>query len=148
MECDWQSVETDADVDDLLGRFGGFHDGCLREVHFWTGTWVDEDRTMNFSQEPGTHVRILFQRQWPAPSAIELLFDEVAGFHLSPAARSDIDEAALFIIEGTVYWADWYDWRPDSNNLGRTWIAAKKLRWREANQWMGSQLRYSPGSEE
>ena len=148
MGCEWQTVETDADVEQLLSRFGGFHDGCLREVHIWTGTWVSEDRAMHFPPNLDTHVRVLFQRQWLDPSAVELLFDAVTGFFLSPANLNDIYDAALFISEGTIYWADWCEWRPDClDRDGCTWIAARKLYWRDASKWMGEQLRYGPGRE-
>src|SRR5215212_4141203 len=46
MRPEWCNVETAADVERLLSTFGEFHDGCLREVHIWTETSVDDDLTM------------------------------------------------------------------------------------------------------
>ena len=97
-----------------------------------------------------THVRLLFQRQWRHPSAVELLFDEVIAFHLAPAPENrpaNIDEAKLFIDGGTIYWAADCSWQPESGDRDKmTWIAARRLRWRDASAWMGEPFRYGPRS--
>jgi hypothetical protein len=151
MPADWHRVQTDADVEQLLSTFGGFHDGCLREAHIWTETYVTEDLTMACPGHLDTHVRLLFQRQWRDPSAIELLFDQVIAFHLAPSPEnygSEIADAALLIQDGIIYWAESWQWRPEHPERDEsTWIAAKQLRWRDASSWMGEQLRYGPGPE-
>jgi hypothetical protein len=43
---EWQSVETEGDAERLRTVFGDFHDGCLREAHVWTETYVSEDLSM------------------------------------------------------------------------------------------------------
>jgi hypothetical protein len=99
-----------------------------------------------------THVRLLFQRQWREPTAIEMLFDEVVGFHLAPAPENygaDIWGATLFIQDGIIYWADDGQWRPDKRNREEsTWIGARRLHWRDASEWMGEQLRYGPDASQ
>jgi hypothetical protein len=109
MPIDWQVVETSEDAERVLDLFGGFHDSCLREAHLWTETWVADDLSMACPGRLDTHVRMLFQRQFRAPSAIELLFDEVVAFHVAPSPEgydSIIFDAALFIRGDLIYWAD------------------------------------------
>jgi hypothetical protein len=50
----------------------------------WTERYVDENLSMGMSPELDTNVRILFQRQFRDPSAIELLFEGVTQFHIIP----------------------------------------------------------------
>ncbi|MGD0364328.1 MAG: hypothetical protein ABSC93_25910 [Bryobacteraceae bacterium] len=142
----WNHLVSEADVDHLLHDFGGFHDGCLREAHVWTGHWVAEDLHMHCTGELDTRVRLLIQRQFSAPSAIELLFEEVTTFHLQPSPRNydSIIFGATMLLDGdTFYWADLGGWSPAASERDHaTWIAAKKVSWRDASDWMGPDLRY------
>jgi hypothetical protein len=151
MPFDWQPIETEADVERLLSAFGEFHDSCLREVHIWTEAHVREDLAFVDTSHLDTHLRVLFQRQWRDPTAIDLLFDELIEFHLAPTPENlgaSITDATVFITDGVIYWADHWEWRPDSQ-IGDdiTWVAARRMRWRDASTWMGDKLRYGPNPE-
>ncbi len=141
----WFTVRSEPDVEKLMNEFGEFHDGCLREVHIWTGHYVDEDLSMVCASELDTQVRMLIQRQFRNPSAIELLFEQVTAFHLSPSPQnydSIIFTATLkFKEDGSIYWADNYGEEQDDDV---TWVTAKVLSWRPVSEWMGKQLRYGP----
>jgi hypothetical protein len=113
-----------------MRTFGDFHDGCLREAHIWTESFVDTEMRMSVASDLETRVRLLIQRQWRDPSAIELLFEEVTALHLRPSPQD-------------------YDWSLDSPKRDEvTWIAAKKLSWRDVSAWMGPNLHYGPGDAE
>lgn len=75
-------LESQADIDHLLHAVGGFHDGCIREAHVWAEHYVLPDLRMSCGGDLDTRVRLLVQRQFKAPSAIELLFEQVVTFHL------------------------------------------------------------------
>ncbi len=125
-----------------MTHFGGFHDGCLREVHLWTDWYVQEDLSATRLSQPGTTLRMLFQRQYRDPSAIEMLFQEVTSFHLSPVSVNYdpiIFEATLILEDGEFFWTD--SWGDEQENKA-TWVRAKGLSWREASDWMGEKLRY------
>ena len=145
---EWNPIASEADVERLLDVFGAFHDGCLREAHVWTETYVEDDLRMHFLGDVGTCVRILFQRQFRDPSAIELLFERVVAFHLRPAPPnydSIIYDAAMSLVDGVYYWAESSDWSPTSPSRdSSTWIAAKTVSWRDASGWMGDALRFGP----
>ncbi|MFW6107470.1 MAG: hypothetical protein ACOC8A_02145 [bacterium] len=95
-----------------------------------------------------THVRMLVQRQWSDPAAIELLFAQVTRLVLSPPPENHdaIIRAATFLVrpDGT-YWADVGDWTPEESDRECTWVASQKLFWRQANEYLGEALRYGPG---
>ena len=84
----WNIIKDQDDVDSLMALFGGFHDGCLREAHLWTGHWVSNDLAMTCPDSLDNCIRILVQRQFKDPFAIELLFGEVARFNLVPSPKT------------------------------------------------------------
>ena len=143
----WKEIKTQADADDLMQVFGDFHDGCVREAHFWTDHWVSQDLAMSCTGELDNRIRFLVQRQFKNPSAIELLFEEVTRFNLVPTPENYytiIFSAALLVRDNTVFWSPDSDWSPDSPHRDdRTWISAKHLRWREVD-WLGEDLHYGP----
>ncbi len=142
----WTEVTDSDDVEVLLSTFGGFHDSCIKELHMWTGHFVDPDLSMRTSGDLDCNVRILCQRQWENPSAVELWFEEVTELHVSPSPLnydSIILEATLEVNNGSIYWADDGDWSPGGDgNEKVTWIASRKLRWRDVSSWMGAAMRY------
>jgi hypothetical protein len=144
----WTAIHSDQDLEHLLDVFGGFHDGCLREMHVWTGTCVDDDLSMACPDHLDTNVRVLFQRQYRDPSAIEMVFEQVVGMHLAPSPTEYFDiifAASLIHQDETYYWASAREWTPDGPERDNvTWIAAKGVSWRDASDWMGDKLRYAP----
>ncbi|MEK4425023.1 hypothetical protein [Solibacillus sp. FSL K6-1523] len=142
----WIEVKDESDIKNLLERFGYFHDGCLREMHMWTGTYVNEDLSMTVPGELDTNVKMLFQRQYSYPSAIELHFENVIGICIIPTPENNdsiIQDAILIKDNDNYYWSDDYNFQPGKRTEhGVSWIAAKKLSWREVNNWMGNQIQY------
>lgn len=142
----WHEINSQDDTAELLAIFGYFHDGCLREAHLWTKHYVNAELAMTCTGGLDTSVRLLIQRQNTEPSAIELWFEKVVTFHLQPSAEnydSIIFKATMMYQNGIFYWADapcWSSTKPDRDEV--TWIGAKKLSWRAASDWMGSELRY------
>ena len=84
----WSVIKNQGDAASFMTLFGGFHDGCLREAHLWTGHWVPKDLSMTCSDSLDNCIRILVQRQFKDPFAIELLFGEVARFNLVPSPKT------------------------------------------------------------
>src|SRR5580704_1157240 len=95
----WSPITTQSDIGNLLNVFGGFHDGCLREAHVWTEHYVNSDLNMKCTGDLDTRIRLLIQRQFKEPSAIELFFEQVITFHLQSSAEnydSIIFDATMF----------------------------------------------------
>ncbi|HDX9610175.1 TPA: hypothetical protein ROY01_001167 [Bacillus toyonensis] len=140
----WNTLKTKEDLEELLQLFGDFHDSCLKEVYMWTDSYVDENLSMRMAS--GTNVRILFQRQYANPSAIELLFETVTQFHVTPPPEnhdSIIFGASLLLQNNLFYWADDYGWKPNKPSPYEVnWISAKNIKWRDVSSWMGDEMRY------
>jgi hypothetical protein len=140
----WQLLRNPTDIAQLMQLFGNFHDACIREIHIGTGHYVAEDLRMTVDWK--TTVHVLVQRQFRRPSAIELRFEEVVGLRYSapqPDCENIIFNAAFFIRDDTFYWADSSQWTPESAESAEdTWVAARKVSWREASDWLGPSLRY------
>lgn len=146
----WKTIETQSDADALMDLFGGFHDACIHEAHLWTDHWVHNDLSMSCPGDLDNRIRILIQRQFKNPSAIELLFEEVTRFNLVPTPEnydSIIFEATLLVQKGQIYWSPESNWSPENSERDSdTWVSAKKLRWRDASDWMGEELHYGPAN--
>jgi len=100
----WKEIKTQADADALMELFGGFHDGCVREAHFWTDHWVSKDFSMSCPGTLDNRIRFLVQQQFNNPVAIELLFEEVTRYNLVPTPDNYdtiIFEATLLVQDGT-----------------------------------------------
>ena len=141
----WNELKEESEIKKLLEDFGYFHDGCLKEMHMWTETYVDEDLTMAAPSGLDTNVKLLFQRQFKSPSAIELWFEGVTGIHILPTPEifaSILFEAVILKQHDTYYWSDDIEFDPSNIEQNVSWISAKKLRWRARNDWMGKQHRY------
>ena len=57
---------------------------------------------------------------------------------------SIIRDAIILKLKDNFYSANDYNWHPKGNMDNQiNWISAKKMKWREANHWMGKQNRYT-----
>ena len=128
-----------------MGLFRNFHDACLREIHVVTSHHVDADLAMHVDWR--TTVHMLIQRQYASPSALELRFEEVVELRVLPPppdCERIIFGAAFFLREGIYYWADDAGWFPESHrDEGVTWIASRRVYWRDASEWIGNDIRYA-----
>lgn len=130
-----------------MSLFGNFHDACVREIHAVTGHYVDD--TLSMTVDWRNTVHMLIQRQYRVFSAIELRFEEVVALRLSAPApdwENSIKDAAFFIRDDIFYWADYGTWTPESSSES-TWVAARKVYWRDASEWMGASLHYRTNAD-
>lgn len=66
----YTEIETQADLDDLLGRAAGFHDSMVKELRVVNRAYVRSDRSMVMNHR--FDARLLVQTQWP-PFALEIV---------------------------------------------------------------------------
>jgi hypothetical protein len=144
---DWNQVIDQAHADHLMEQFGEFHDGCVHELHLWTGYSVSSERSMTCTMGSEIGVRVLIQRQSDELSAIELLFQEVKRLNIVAPVNRDsiIYGATLLLRDGTIYWSPESNWVPESTADAVTFISAKRLAWRDASEWMGESFRLGTG---
>ncbi|MGE7920601.1 hypothetical protein ACQKM9_16930 [Viridibacillus sp. NPDC093762] len=142
---DWQTLSTDEDIKTFMNNFGYFHDSCLKESHVQTKSFVGENYGMAI--DPSTSVRLFFQRQAGPISAIEIIFEEIIHFCISPFPESYcavILDSTFIKQNGIFYWANCEGFNPEILSLeeGLTWISAKNVKWRDRSNLMGGQLIY------
>ncbi|MEK5482222.1 hypothetical protein [Viridibacillus sp. FSL R5-0888] len=142
---DWQTLNTDEDIRTFMNKFGYFHDSCLKEAHVQTKSFVGENYGMAI--DPTTSASLLFQRQAGPISAIEIVFEEIKHFCISPLPAdytAEILDATFIKQNGIFYWANCEGFNPTNFSLeeGITWISAKYVKWRDRSNLMGGQLIY------
>lgn len=145
MELSWTLIKNEEDIEGFMNMYGYFHDSCIKEIHYKSGTFVRKDLSMTMINEPV--VRVLFQRQWENPSVIEVEFGDLVKLHLKPVDKeytTDIFKATFKKKGDVFFWADreyWEENNPEDNNFA-TWISAKSVRWRKRNDLIGGELFY------
>jgi hypothetical protein len=94
----WIQLDSQPAIEDLLERFNGFHDGCLREVALATETFVDERGAMACPGHLDTSALLYFQSQSEHLPAIEIRCVGISQFRLRPTG----DNCDSIISYGTV----------------------------------------------
>ena len=128
----WQTVQSQAELDQLLDHFGGFHDGLIKEVHLLNAGYVRAE-DLGMLTAPFT-ARVLFQRQFRDPAALEVMFEGLHSLRIdhpweiysgdSGSAESRDRESLLAL-------------RLDSAEF-----VFRKLRYRDASDWLGAEMRF------
>src|SRR4029078_2351127 len=89
-DAEFESVTTLSQLEEFLAKVGKFHDGVVKEVHWINGDHVDEELSMRPYQP--AHARVLVQRQFKDPSAVELRFYDLGWMRLD--ARDFVFDSA------------------------------------------------------
>ena len=139
MDQVWNSVTTVDELEAFLRVVGGFHDGIIKEVH-----WVNRDSIAeNLMMTPYTlsDARMLVQRQWREPSAVEIVFEsiwrlklETVGFVFSTTAGTEESSVELGPSRQLL-----------TLDFENAEVAFERMKWRDASDWMGPDLRFGTG---
>jgi len=122
------------------------------EIHVQTKHFVNDELQMNVVGNLDVSAKLLFQRQFRDPSAVELEFLELTRLVLAPTGENydSIIEGAEFSITDQGAYLLHIDMRapsPVSDAKSELLIAGKQLKWR-AVECMGSGLRYGQAVDE
>lgn len=134
---EWNNIKTKDDIYKLMNVFGNFHDSCIKEIHYVSGAYVNENLEMN-SINKRRNVTVVFQRQLSNPSEIEVVFEKISKLNLAPVdERYDciILDSFMDIFEGEIYWADSksFDIHDIRDYDDFTWICSENVKWRCIN---------------
>ena len=144
---DWKEIRSDTDIDDLLDQYGGFHDTCLVELYYRSGTYVNQQNAMIMEPAESFCLHMIFNSQW-FKKPLELCFSgvrrcNIAGFqdryfgeildcHL--AFHTDLIAGH---DEPLIVWADFDGFSPTSYSEDRlldepmtAFVVASSLKWR------------------
>lgn len=142
----WIEIKSEEEANNLLKEFGYFHDACIKEAHLWTQHRVNKNLSMSCSGGLDTSIKFVVQRQFSNPSCIEMLFEKVTRINIVPSPENYdqiIYEALIGIEDGEFFWSVDSSERPKDLNPSRdTWIKSKILKWRVADEMLGTELSY------
>ena len=133
---EWRSVTTLDELEAFLRVVGGFHDGIIKEVHWVNRDWVGENLRM--APYKLADARMLVQRQWREPSAVEIVFESIwrlkldtVSFVFSTTAGTEESSTMLGPSRPLL-----------TLEIEDTEVAFERMKWRDASDWMGADLRF------
>lgn len=116
---EWNYILTQADADDFMKKFVGFHDSTLEKIGY-------------SESNSSTVVNAIFDNNgWFG--VVELCFEGVQMLKIMPASENfsrEICEASLIVENESVFWADAYMEKPNNSYEGSI-IRALNLKWRK-----------------
>lgn len=133
----WNYIESEKDIDLLNKTTSFFHDSCIKEIHYISGAYVDD----NFGMYPVNSKRTLkmiVQRQYKNNSVIEIEFIGLKQMNLVPTGEDytcEIFGATTLLKNGYIYWCD--DNVENIEEYQYTRVIAEKMRWRSIENSLG-----------
>ena len=130
----WEIIHTNGEILKFMESVCYFHDSCIKEISYISGAYVNEDLSIQPSNNK-REVKVLFERQLSNPTSIEMIFEKVSKLNLAPIdERYDcvILDSFMEFVENKIYWADCSDL--DIHDIREyddyTWICAESVKWR------------------
>jgi len=142
----WNEIENEADIHRFMKLVGWFHDGCIKELRYTSGAFVAKTLSMHPFNSERT-LRMIVQRQYRNPMAVEMEFKGLAKLSMFPADPNLYDcillGATMIKGDNCIYWCDSGNLsESELNSYEGTLICASKVRWRVADEYIGSEEVY------
>lgn len=116
---EWNYILTQADADDFMKQFAGFHDSTLDKINY-------------LESHASTMVNAVFDNSgWFG--VVELCFEGIHILKIIPTTENysrEIFEASLIVEDESIFWADAYMEKANDSYEGRI-IRALNLKWRK-----------------
>lgn len=142
----WNEIANEKDLNSFMHDMCCFHDSCIKEIKYISGAYVDKDLSM-FPLNNKRILSMIIQRQFKDPSVIEMQFAGLNYLKLFPCDENytcEIHGATMFFKDDCIYWCDCYGLSEDDlENYNGTTICAAKVRWRAADEYIGSKEVYA-----
>ena len=138
----WNVIRNNEDAVCFMKQMANFHDGCLKELTYYSGAYVDKDLAMYPINDKNV-LRLIIQRQAEHYSMVELEFTGLLRLELIPVDilyTCEILNADLRMQNETIIWCD-HRIDDDSYKDGIE-VHATGLRWREIKNRMGESIFY------
>lgn len=130
---EFKEIKNQDDIDFLMSQYVGFHDSCIKEIKYISGSFVAEDGSMN----PINNVReieVIFQSQISKKRTLQICFEKLKMIYLEPEDESFdcvIYGASIKQFNGLFYWCNWENLKSEEIDKRKgTLISAKKVKWR------------------
>ena len=118
----WNEILSEQALTEFAALTGHFHDGCVKELRYISGAYVDANLNM-YPLNDRRVLRMIVQCQSKEHPVIELEFAGLKSLSLSPVGTDytcEISKAVMRIEDGCFCWSD----------DGDTTVRAEKVRWR------------------
>jgi len=136
----WHEIVNEDDINRLMDTFGEFHDGCIKELKYISGAFVDERLSM-YPLDREQRLNIIVQRQYKNPSVIEMEFIGLIHLNMFPGDENYdgiIFGATMIKGDNCIYWCDGDSLsKSELDSYEGTLICASKVRWRVADEYIG-----------
>lgn len=141
----WKEIDTNEDLTKFMNMVCSFHDGCIKELKYTSGAYVDTNLSMHPVNDL-RRLRIIIQCQREKHAMIELEFEGLKFLNLYPIDdmyTCEILDSSMFFKDGLIYWCDQKaSPTTDLENFKGTLICASKLRWRSVENNIGAEEYY------
>ena len=140
-------IRNNEDITVFMEMVNFFHDSCIKERHYVSGAYVNEELSMYPINDKRT-CRVIIQRQSSDRSMIELQFKGLKYLKLFPVDEqytSEILDATMILKKDCIYWCDCGGLsEKDLDYYEGTLICAEKLEWRTVDDGMGQREFFKP----
>lgn len=130
----YKELKTADDISEFMKLFNYFHDSCLKELKYVSGSYVNLDLTLS-AFDSIRSINAIFHSQNHKLPAIEIVFSKVERLNLVPRLEnydSIILGAHLSLVEDSFYWAEFDDFDyQNADHFNGTWIKCKEIKWRK-----------------
>ena len=137
----WNKIEKEDDLNNFMNILKDFHDSCIKEFKYTSGAYVDKDLSM-YPINDKRKLRMIIQRQSRNPAVVEIEFSGLYQFNYYPVDENqtcEILEATMLLKNECIYWCDCGGLSEnDFSSYEGTMICAKRIRWRIADEYIGS----------
>lgn len=142
----WNEIIDEKDIHNFMNEVGFFHDGCIKEMRYYSGAYVNDDLAM-YPINDKRILNVIIQRQYEDLSMIELQFIGLKYLNLFPSNEEytcEILDSKMLIKDDFIYWCDCGELSEDDfEDYEGTLICAAQLRWRAIENRMGSEEFYA-----
>jgi hypothetical protein len=136
----WKEISSNEDINSFMEAHYGFHDSCLKELKYISGSYANRK-----GMHPVNDLRILnviFQGRFKDTDVIEIQFIGLNYLKLYPSDdnyTSEIHDATMILKDNYIFWCDCGSLSEDDLETYKgTTICASRVRWRAADEYIGS----------
>ena len=140
----WNEIVNEKDLKNFMDMHYEFHDSCIKEFKYISGAYA----TKKF-MHPINELRILkiiVQGKFKNSDAIEMEFVGLKHLIMFPNNEDytcEILDSTMILKDDCIYWCDCGGLsEADLESYEGTLICAEKLRWRSADEYIGSKEVY------
>ena len=107
----WNEITDENSLKEFMERVSFFHDSCIKEMHYLSGAYVNENLDM-YPVNDRRILRVIIQRQYEEDSMIEMEFQGLKYLKLFPEDERyscEILDSNIILKEDCIIWSDCED---------------------------------------